>query len=293
MTKAMIFDIQRYSLHDGPGIRTTVFLKGCPLRCMWCHNPESISNERELAFFEDRCTQCGTCVGVCPNQVHTIEEDQHLIDRSHCHFCGRCTEACLSNALEITGREMTVEEVLQTVLKDVSYYNTSEGGVTLSGGEPMQQFDFTLEFLGAAKAAGLHTCLDTSGLALMEHFEAVIPHVDLFLFDYKATSPAKHLQWTKGSNEQIIQNFEYIYEQGGRIDLRCPLVPGLNDGRDHLDRLKEIKKKYPGLHNISILPYHNTGRSKYSRYGIENALPEINTVSEKQMETWNSILYHN
>ena len=225
MKLAMIFDIQRHSLHDGPGIRTTIFLKGCPLQCIWCHNPESISDEKEIAFFEERCTRCGACVNECPNQVHSIEDNKHILDRVHCHCCGKCTEVCLSGALEITGKEMTVEEVLQPVMRDVNYYTTSGGGVTLSGGEPMQQFGFVLEFLKEAKEKDLHTCLDTSGLAPTEHFETILPYVDLFLFDYKATQSEKHFQLTKASNELVNQNFRYIYDRGARIELRCPLIP--------------------------------------------------------------------
>ncbi len=290
MSRAMILDIHRNSLEDGPGIRTTVFLKGCPMKCIWCHNPESINPEKELAYLEDKCEQCFACVTACPNQVHSVIDETHHLDRSLCELCGKCVDACLYDALRITGKEMNVYQVMEIVIKDLPYYGESNGGLTVSGGEPMLQFEFTLELLQTAKRNGIHTCLDTSGLAPQKQFEEIFPFVDMFLFDYKATNPGKHVEFTKASNHLINQNFDLLYNKGARIDLRCPLVPGVNDDPGHLKRLQQIKQEYPKLDKITILPYHNTGNAKYFRYGYVNPLPGIKTADENKINYWNSKL---
>ena len=288
--KATILDIHRNSMEDGPGIRTTVFLKGCPMQCNWCHNPESISSKRELAFFEKRCTLCGECMDVCPNKVHTVKNDAHTIDRSLCQACGKCVDACLQDALRITGEELSVPEVMETVMKDLAYYEESGGGLTVSGGEPMYQFEFTLDLLKAAKKNGLHTCLDTGGLAPQKNFKAVLPYVDLFLYDFKVTDPDKHKDLTQVSNDLIFENFVFLYNQNARIELRCPLVPWVNDGDDHLNKLIEIKKFYTVLEALTIMPYHNTGNAKYERYGYVNPMPGVDTAGEEQVRAWNAKL---
>jgi glycyl-radical enzyme activating protein len=290
MTSAMIFDIQRNSLHDGPGIRTTVFMKGCPLRCLWCHNPESFSEKQDLAFFGDRCTMCGACVDACPHHVHSISNNLHHLDRSACRFCGRCVEACLFDAVRITGKRMTVEEVLRATLRDIQYYRESGGGLTLSGGEPMQQFDFVLELLEKAKKEGIHTCLDTCGMAPVRQFEAVLPHVDLFLFDIKATDPTEHARLTGVSNDRIMANLRFIYRMGGQLELRFPLVPGVNDNPEHLDRIRQLKIEFPGTRGFTIMPYHHTGSLKYTRYGIENRLPRVDPATGEQVHSWQALL---
>lgn len=286
----MILDIHRSSMDDGPGIRTTVFLKGCPLQCAWCHNPESISGKPELAFFEDKCMLCGDCVEVCPNNVHSIVNDKHLLDRTKCEICGKCVEACMQDALKISGKEMSVDEVMEIVLKDVSYYNSSGGGLTVSGGEPMYQFDFTLNLLQGAKSKNIHTCLDTSGVASKNMYGKILPFVDLFLFDYKASDNEKHFELTRVSNKLIWENFNFLYEKGASIALRCPIIPGVNDNENHLQNLSRIKKEYPKLKSITIMPYHNTGNSKYQRFGYENPLPGIKNPSDELIQRWNSYL---
>ncbi len=183
----LIFDIQRTSLHDGPGIRTTVFLKGCPLHCLWCHNPESQSRQVEISFRAEACALCGECVHACEEFAHRIVDGVHVYDRSRCKACGKCAEVCVYEAIQVTGRPQTVEEVLAVVRRDLPYYVTSGGGLTISGGEPILQPDFTLNLLKAAKSEGIHTCLDTSGVGSPRLFEQILPWVDLFLFDYKAT----------------------------------------------------------------------------------------------------------
>ncbi len=227
--KGVLLDLQRTSFHDGPGIRTAVFLKGCPLRCLWCHNPKSQSREKEISFRADACVLCGKCVVTCPQGAHTIVGGVHRFDRSRCDRCGKCAEECLYEALKVAGVERTVEEVLAEVLRDRSYYDQSGGGLTITGGEPMLQEKFTFALLKAAKAEGIHTCLDTSGWASRRAYERMLPFVDAFLYDYKATDPETHRRLTGVSNDRILDNLDFLYHRNARILLRCPLIPGVND----------------------------------------------------------------
>jgi glycyl-radical enzyme activating protein len=289
MIDALILDIHRASLEDGPGIRTTIFLKGCPMRCRWCHNPESIHSDRELAFFKEKCTLCGACMDACPNQVHAVDND-HNLDRTLCRTCGRCTDVCPYEALKITGVVMSVNEVLKVVLKDISYYEESGGGITVSGGEPMYQTAFTLELLKKAKEKGIHTCLDTSGFAPGSDFGKVIPYVDLFLYDYKVTGSDKHRELTDVPGELIVGNLHLLYEKGARIELRCPLIPGVNDDDDHLEHIAQMKRDFPKLTAVTIMPYHTSGRAKYDRYGYVNSMPGIRSATAEQVMKWNRYL---
>ena len=282
----LIFDIQRTSLHDGPGIRTTVFLKGCPLRCAWCHNPESQSRGPEIYFRPESCAFCGECVKICPQGAHKIEGGVHTYDRSVCQKCGKCTEACLYGALKLTGRPFTVEQVMQVVRRDRAYYERSGGGLTVSGGEPMLQPAFTRALLAAAKKEGFHTCLDTSGWGSRRSYEKVLPYVDLFLFDYKATDASTHRRLIGVSNSPILATLDYLYSSGARVRLRCPLVPCLNDTPDHLEGIAALDRRYPNLEGIDLMPYHNAGNSKYETYGLPNPLPDLPSVEETTKRSW-------
>jgi glycyl-radical enzyme activating protein len=282
----MIFDIQRTSLHDGPGIRTAVFMKGCPLHCAWCHNPESQSRSKEISFRPESCAVCGECVSTCQHEAHRIADGVHIYDRSLCKKCGDCAEACVYEALKIAGREQTVEEVMAVVLRDRPFYEQSGGGLTISGGEPMLQPEFTLELLQAARAAGIHICLDTCGWTSRQAYERVLPFVDLFLFDYKATGAETHKKLTGVSNELILSNLDYLYSQGAGIRLRCPLVPGVNDSHDHLEGIAALNRHYPNLDGIDLMAYHNIGNAKYERYGLENPLPGLKTTEETTKQGW-------
>lgn len=289
MTDGMVLDIFRCSLHDGPGIRTTVFLKGCPLSCSWCHNPESQSRGPVLLFNPQRCTFCARCASICPHHGHNITGEAHSVDRTDCTACGTCAAACPADALEIRGRRMTVEQVIAEVQKDMDYYRQSGGGLTLSGGEPMMQFPFAHDLAAAAKSLGIHTVLETSGLATAERFRQIMPLIDLFLYDYKATDPARHAELTGVSNELIMANLDMLYTAGAYITLRCPLVPGINDDEAHLSAIAALSKRYPKLTGIEIMSYHAMGNEKARRTGMAVKLDLPNTAAETK-QAWKTKL---
>jgi pyruvate formate lyase activating enzyme len=282
----MIFDIQRFSIHDGPGIRTTVFLKGCPLRCLWCHNPESYIREPQLGFTLQSCIGCGYCRRVCPAGAHAIEAGRHVLQRDRCTRCFRCTKECYSKSLEIVGSETTPAEVLAEVLKDRSFYEQSGGGLTVSGGEPLAQFEFTHALLKAAKAQNLHTCLETCGLAPGDWFRELLPLVDLFLYDWKETDPEKHRQFTGQPNHQILENLHRLDAAGARIILRCPLINGCNLRDDHLEGIARLSRELSHCEAVQIMAYHRLGVSKRERLGMPHEdLSETNaqSMSEKDV----------
>jgi pyruvate formate lyase activating enzyme len=280
-----IFDVQRFSIHDGPGIRTTVFLKGCPLRCLWCHNPEAVSREIQLGFSAARCLRCGSCAEACPHGGHHFDPERgHTLDRAACDVCGRCVEACQARALELIGRDAGVEQVLAEVLRDRAFYETSGGGLTLSGGEPLAQLEFSTALLAAAKAAGLHTAVETCGAVPWPSFEAVRGLVDLWLFDLKESDPERHREFTGASNRQILANLAQLHDSGARILARLPLVPGLNARPEHLRAVAQLVEGLPGLVGVEVMPYHRLGLAKRQRLGLaadgfEAQAPEVGEVA--------------
>ena len=270
--EGLVFDIQRFSLHDGPGIRTTVFLKGCPLRCAWCHNPESQSEAMELAYYPERCVACGSCVSACPNGCHVLDDGPgHALRRADCTVCGICAKVCHAGALSIVGRMRTVEDVMDEVMADHLFYQVSGGGMTVSGGEPMAQPAFTLALLKAAKALGLHICLDTCGFCAPEDLLLAIPHTDLFLFDLK-TSADIHEHWTGVPLEPILRSLHALDDAGGMIRLRCPLIPGVNMTEAHLENIAGVVASLNNISGIDIVPYHPVGESKQKVIGREMAI---------------------
>jgi len=286
MMTGMIFDIQKFSIHDGPGIRTTVFLKGCPLHCLWCHNPESQKDVPEVFFTPDKCIGCGWCFKVCPEHCHAMENGVHVFHREHCRRCGKCTEECYAGALEIAGKKMSVREVLDEVLKDKVFYENSGGGMTLSGGEPMRQFPFTLELAKAGKKAGLHIAVETCGLAPWSDFETLLPYVDLFLFDLKATDPEKHKVLAGADNQLILENLKKLDEAGAAIVLCCPLVPGVNDDEAHLAGIAGWANRLKNVREIVLHPYHPLGVSKCGRLGISSSLDLKEFAPEETVRRW-------
>jgi pyruvate formate lyase activating enzyme len=262
-----IFDIQRFCLHDGPGIRTTLFLKGCPLRCLWCHNPEGISGERHLSFDEGKCIGCGACALLCPS-VHRIS-GKHLLCRDACSLKGACVEACPSRALEIVGRDITVEEAAAELLKDKPYYEESGGGVTISGGEPVMQGEFLCALALRLKGEGIRVALETSGFGDYGVYENLLSLADLFLYDYKESDPERHRQYTGADNQIILDNLKRLHDAGASILLRCPIIPGVNDREDHFKGIAALARKHPNLLGVEVLPYHKLGVSKTGRLGLQ------------------------
>lgn len=289
--KGLVFDILRSSLHDGPGIRTAVFLKGCPLNCVWCHNPESKSYNKELFIYYDKCILCGRCQNICKYDVHRIFNAQHEIDYQACTFCGECVDACLQSALKIVGQWMTVDEIIEEVLKDKAFYDNSSGGITITGGEPMAQFAFIKSCLVRSKQEGLNTCLDTCGFAPKEQLMELFDFVDHFLFDYKIESSSEHKLYTGVSNRRILENLDLLYESGQMITLRCPIIPGINDTHPHFASIKRLDDKYPNLNGIELLTYHNLGNSKSISIGMSTALTNIKPITSDQSERYLEILH--
>ncbi len=283
--KGLVFDIQRFSVHDGPGIRTTVFLKGCPLRCAWCHNPESQSGEPVLAFYPARCIGCGACVSVCPNRCQSLEGTAHGIRRADCKVCGACAEACYSGALALIGNTMTVSQVMEEVMADRLFYEVSGGGMTVSGGEPMAQPAFTLGLMKAAKAQGSHTCLDTCGYCAPEHLVNAVPYTDTFLFDLKAPADI-HEHWTGVPLAPILRSLHALDDAGGDITLRCPLIPGVNTNRNHLEHVARIAATLKHITAIHIVPYHAVGLSKCEAIGREPAYTVSSSLGHDEAVRW-------
>ncbi len=289
MKSGTVFNIQKFSVNDGPGIRTTVFLKGCPLKCIWCHNPESQKSDRELMYNASKCVSCRLCESKCTNGAHSFCNSEHVFLRDRCIVCGDCC-VCSAGALEIAGEIKTSDEVMREVLKDKVFYDSSNGGMTLSGGEPMYQFEFAKELLVKARENSIHTAIETCGFAPSEHYREIVPFVDLFLFDYKETDPNKHREYTGVTNELILKNLELINSLGANIILRCPIIPGCNDRKEHLEGIAKVANRFDGITEINIEPYHPLGMNKSKMLGREYKLGELGFPEESQVENWMEII---
>ncbi len=288
--KGRVFDIQKFALHDGPGIRTTVFLKGCPLSCVCCCNPESQSFQTQLSFDISKCTGCMKCVDICPENAISIDGKKIKIDFGFCTTCGNCVDECAESAFKVYGHEMSAQEVVNEVIKDVSYFENSGGGITLSGGEVMSNVDFAIEVLKLAKNNNIHTAIETSGYSKTENFQKILPFVDLFLFDYKHTDRQLHKEFTGVESDLILENLDYLYQNNATILLRCLIIPGINDNQTHFEGICILSHKYPNLKGIEILSYHNFGASKYEKTGKDYLLKNKETVSKNQRAEWITIL---
>lgn len=265
--RGRIFDIQRFCLHDGPGIRTTVFLQGCPLRCQWCHNPEGQDARPGLLLCRDRCLGCGACRQVCPAGGIGLQDGKAAVDRARCRRCGACANACPTQALRLVGKEVEAAEVMAEVMRDRIFFATSGGGMTLSGGEPLAQPDFTAALLADAKCAGLRTCIETCGFAPWAAFAALLPVTDLFLYDLKETDPERHQQATGVELAPILANLRRLHDAGAVIRLRLPVIPGWNDRSSHFQAVDKLHAAMPRLQGVDRLPYHPLGRSKTEQLG--------------------------
>jgi len=298
----VVFNIQHYSIHDGPGIRTVVFLKGCPLACRWCCNPESISGKPELGFRQSLCNGCGQCLEPCPRKALSLADGTNSleIDRFACDSCGICVQSCPRRALTIYGQRMTVGEVVDEVLKDAPFYRRSGGGVTISGGEPLRQPKFLLAILKACRQAGLHTAIETSGYCSSRTFSRVLAEVDLVLFDLKVMSEEEHLALTGRKNSLILNNARLLANSGCAVQPRMPLVPGMNDSTNNLTIIASFLQSI-GVPSIELMPYHQFGRGKYVALGkpykmgdMPNAKPEdvesvCKFLEEQGLKCWASM----
>lgn len=291
MSTGLIFDIKRFSIHDGPGIRTTVFLKGCPLHCPWCHNPESQDSKPDVMLRPSRCIGCQACIDVCPEHAITADESGSVItDRALCVRCGTCTDTCYAEARERVGEEHTVAEVMKTVESDLDFYDESGGGVTLSGGEPLMQQGFVVELLRECREREIRTAVDTSGAVSWKVFEKVLPYTNLFLYDIKHMDESVHRDATGVSNRRILENLRRLSATGQDIVLRFAVIPGFNDSDEHIRQTGEFAASLPHRHPLSILPYHAAAADKYKRLGQSYTLGETDPPGDERMAEISSIL---
>jgi pyruvate formate lyase activating enzyme len=291
--KGWIWDIKKYALHDGPGIRTTVFFKGCGLRCIWCCNPESHDFGPQVVWSKEKCLGCGLCVETCPNHAVSLDElGDRYVDRSRCKVCGFCAERCPGEAATVAGRLVAVDEVLEEVGKDAVFFSRSGGGLTLSGGEPLAQPDFAYELLRRYKTVelGLHTTVDTCGYVKWSTLSRILPYTDLFLYDVKHMDPEKHHQFTGVCNRLILDNLARLADSGKAVVLRIPLIPERNDSEENLRRTAELARSLPNIEQIDLLPYHRLGEPKYTKLAVRYPLHAAKAQSKERIETLKTIL---
>ncbi|HTY38377.1 MAG TPA: glycyl-radical enzyme activating protein [Bacteroidota bacterium] len=281
--KGRILNIQRFSVNDGPGIRTTVFLKGCPLHCKWCHNPESIAAESELVLRSDRCVRCGDCFELCKNKAIQRVDGGFTTSRQTCMTCGDCVDVCSAEAREIAGKEMDQDEVLGEIEKDVIFYEQSGGGASFSGGEPLLQHEFLMAVLELCKKKGIHTVVDTTGFTSPEILRDISRCVDLFLYDLKMLDDKKHREYVGVTNSLVISNLRRLAEWKKKIIVRMPIIPGINDSIADVQQAGEFVASLRAIDEIHLLPYHMSGVEKYSRLGKEYELSELRPPSADDM----------
>jgi len=283
--KGLVFDIKKYAIHDGPGIRTTVFFKGCPLECQWCHNPESRSANAELSFRKDRCIGCGQCVEACPEQAISIVDEKAVTEISKCKLCGRCVDICTACAREIIGQEMMVKEVMDEVEKDIIFYDQSGGGVTFSGGEPLTQPEFLIGLLNQCQRCGIHTAVDTSCYADSRIIETVSEKADMFLCDIKHMDSETHERFTGVGNNLILDNIKLLSKAGKDIIIRMPVIPGFNDDKENIEATGKFAASLSGVIRVDILPFNRGGMEKSARLVNQNKHLQVDTPSEGQMNS--------
>lgn len=283
--RGTIFDLKRYAVHDGPGIRLNVFFKGCPLHCLWCHNPEGVAFKPELMLMSNRCARCGDCVRACSFGALSQNGDGLVrADRSRCTMCGDCVEACQREAIDIVGREVSVEEVLAEAEKERVFFEQSGGGVTLTGGEPLAQPDFAGALMDGLKQRGFHLALDTSGYARPEIFLSLAARADLILFDLKLMDEDRHKKYTGVSNDLILENLKSLGSAGKPVWVRFPLIPGVNDDEANLRAMADFLGGIKSVQQVNVLPYHRGGVEKFRRLGREDEFAVYEPPSEEKVQ---------
>ncbi|MFD1317465.1 choline TMA-lyase-activating enzyme [Loigolactobacillus zhaoyuanensis] len=287
--QAMVFNVQKYNVYDGPGIRTIVFLKGCPLRCQWCSNPEGLEQKYQVMYKSDLCTNCGACVDACPMGIHYIDENgQHQVRRDRsCNGCRKCVEVCPVAALNITGQVRTISELMEIIHEDDAFYEMSGGGVTLSGGECTAQPEAAIALLRACKNDGINTAIETCGHTKLDNILKIAEYTDLFLYDLKHMDPIKHNQLTGISNERILANLQELLKLGYKIKIRMPLLKGINDSKAEIDAIIDFLRPYkdlPNFQGINLLPYHKLGVNKYGQLGMEYPVDGDPSLSDEDLD---------
>ena len=280
--KGTILNTKRFEIHDGPGMRTTLFLKGCPLRCKWCHNPESYTKTPQLAFYEHKCINCGICASVCSVTAHSIENGVHIFDREKCISCGKCADACPKEALMLFGKSVEPSDIIPTLLDDKIFFDGSGGGVTVSGGEPLMQHGFCKELLKLLKENGVHTAVDTSLYASRESLDAVMPYADMFLIDIKAIDSDVHKKCTGVENDVILDNIRYVDSLGKPYEIRIPYVFGENDSE--IEKIAQFIKTLKNADRVKLLAYHDLSRTKYSALGMSYIMGDVKPPSSEEYE---------
>jgi len=288
--KGLIFNIQRFSLHDGPGIRTTIFFKGCPLSCLWCQNPEGLTKQQELFRYNNKCIGCKTCIKICPEMAVKIEGRGIIIDRSSCRVCLICAENCPTGALEAVGKEVTLKELTDEVLKDRILFEESGGGATLSGGEPLIQEDFVAKLLKALKANNINTAVETGGYVSSKVIDKTAPWTDLYLYDLKLIDPHESIYYTGYTSSPVSNNLKHLVNKGCRLAVRMPLIPGINDHHDNIARVTSILREN-GIKKLELIPYHNMAAGKYKGLDLEYRLPRLQPPTEKQVAAVKEAFY--
>jgi len=285
MPKSLIFDIKRYAINDGPGIRVVVFFKGCNLRCAWCHNPESISNKAEKMYAPAKCIKCGSCVEACPENAITLTADGIITDPALCRMCGKCTEICPTKAIEMSGKEMSVPEIMDIIEKERVFFDQSGGGVTFSGGEPLKHSKMLIELLDECRKRKIHTAVDTAGHMKTETIVEVAERTDLFLYDLKMMDPDLHHKWTNTGNEKILYNLKVLAKSGAHIIIRIPLIGGVNDTDENIEQTAKFISELAGeKKEVHLLPYHNIAQHKYLKLGKSDDFAKLTEPGKETLK---------
>jgi len=287
--KGIIFDIQRFSINDGPGIRTLVFLKGCNLRCQWCSNPEGQRFKPDLFFQPEKCIGCQACIKVCPQKAIIIKKSQIFFLRELCKNCGKCAEVCYAEARVMKGKEMRVDEVIKEIIKDNAFYTRSQGGVTLGGGEPLLQADFVESIFKRCKERGLNTAIETAGHVPWGNIEKAIPYTDLFLYDIKHMDPKVHKKYTGVDNQLILLNLKKLAKKTASIIVRTPVIPGFNNTEIEISDIAKYVAKL-GIKELDFLPYHNYGKNKYNLLGRDYLFKNDKILNKKEVEKFKVVV---